>query len=245
MKIPKFSVKSRPIPKNVDDDYDAIGHAPPFPDDNCFHKKSKNKFNIFTTITITSKTRETLSSPLIWNKLETKINLYQIVPYIKKEFFDYLIIYINTILDQIGVKEKFISIDEELIINIQKEYNINLFKSSLKYILSTNVSARNWPNYSLNHNAQLVKRLYESNNNKIINILNKTLFQCLEHFRKTKYIPELQGLECYFIATIGKLVHEKKDKEYIGYFVNILNDFEYIYPINNQKHGPIIIIPIE
>lgn len=244
MKRPKFFVENGPIPKN-DDDNDAVALAQTFPEGNHFHKKSKNKCNIFNTLTITSKTRETLSSPLIWNKLETKINLYQMVPNIKKEFFNFLIVYINVILDQIGVNEKFVIIDEELIINTQKEFNINLFKSSLKYIFSTNVSVRNWPKYSLNHNAQLVKRLYENNNTKIINILNKTLFQCFEHFRKTKYIPELQGLECYFIATIGKLVNEKKDKEYIDYFISILNDFEYIYPINCQKNGSIITIPID
>jgi len=219
---------------------DEIYHPQTQPFQNDEVKKVDPKCNLFITEHTNLETKTTESS--IWKNCEKNpYNILETILYLKKEFIGFLIMYINGILDLYDIKEKLIPIYDEIINNTDKDFNIKLLNSTLKDIFSVGMNTKEGQKRNLNHNIKLIKKIYDKNYLRIMNILNKTFLECLEHFRRTKYIPELQGFEFYFFMIIGKLEMEHKDKDFIRYFVNITNEYEYIYfPEKESKNNVII-----
>ena len=106
-------------------------------------------------------------------------------------------------------------------------YNKQLFQITLGEYFSNDV---NLMYQDKDYNRKLIKRLInedkEKKNYKIL--FNKTILECLEHFRGTKKIDGLEGLEIEYSKMIKKLEKKEKDEKYILKFINIIYTFENI-----------------
>lgn len=213
------------------DNCDEIYLPQPQPNQNNGNKKAKPHKIIFIAEKTNNETKDTLSYPSIWKKnpKSIDINQFDIIKYIKKEVINSFIIYINGLLGLFNIEDKLIPINDEISEIIDKSYNIRLLNTTLENILTGELYFKNGKKRKSQKNIILIKKIYDKNIIPIINIINKKFLEVLEHFRNTKYIPELQGFELYFCRIIEKLEYEGKNKEYIVNFINTLKDFEYIY----------------
>ena len=76
-------------------------------------------------------------------------------------------------------------------------------------------------NVEKDYNRKLIYKLIHED--KVFeNIFNKTILECLEHFRGTKQIDGLEGLENEYSKMIEKLQQNEEDEEYILDFINII-----------------------
>ena len=91
-------------------------------------------------------------------------------------------------------------------------------------------------NYGLDHNKKVIEKIYEEQiQKKTIGILERTLLECLEHFRGTKYYEELKGFEEQYKCVIDNMKENETD-EYIELFKEFVNRFEEYY--GNKKARP-------
>ena len=98
-----------------------------------------------------------------------------------------------------------VKINQEIIGNIDREYNLNLLNLELKEIYSNNITPK-IKNLKKDYNKKLIDKIYLNNKNKkAINIFNKTLNQCINHLTNKEFYPELQGLENEYKNIINKL----------------------------------------
>ena len=81
----------------------------------------------------------------------------------------------------------------------------------------------------------MIKKIYEKNFAPLVVILNKTFLEVLMHFRRTIFLPELKGFEYYFFLSIKNLEEQQKDKNYIDYYIDVLNNYEYIFDSAKKK----------
>jgi hypothetical protein len=129
-------------------------------------------------------------------------------------------------------KEFLVKVNQELIINIKVDYNLKLLDSKLQNIFSNDISQK-VKAFDLDKNKKLIKEIFVQNKLvKTIQILNMTLYQCLEHLRGTKYYKELAGLEEEFDFVINDLKNKGENEKYISQFIQLINTFKEFY---NQK----------
>ena len=160
-----------------------------------------------------------------------------IVRKIKSKLFESILIILNS---SIYDKSKnylssniFLKIEQKIIKDTNVISNQNLLKKKLKNIFSNNVSDK-FKNYGLDYNKKLIVKIYKENiQTETIAILERTLLECLEHFRGSKYYPELEGLENEYTNVITKFKEDGETDEYINSFKEIINIFEEFY--NNKK----------
>ena len=69
-----------------------------------------------------------------------------------------------------------------------------------------------------------------------MNLLNKTFLECLEHFRGTKNIKELEGLEKEYNNMINDLETRVYNEEYILEFINIIYNYENLFNNKRKRH---------
>lgn len=213
---------------NLNENNDEIFKGLPDTSQNKINKVSVQKPYFFVT-KISSQTKPTLSFPSqIWNKCEKKVDIYEIIKFIKKEILCSLILYINGIFEIYGIKDKLIPIYDEMIESLDKNFNIKILCSTLENIF-TLLSDKNGKKRDLNHNIKLIKEISNEKCPIVNKLLNKTFLEALEHFRRTKYSPEFHGFDYYFFRSIEKLEMEQKDKNYIIYYIDVLNNYEYIF----------------
>ena len=88
------------------------------------------------------------------------------------------------------------------------------------------------------HNKNLIDKIYrEQIEIKIISILDKTLLECLEHFRGTKYYEELAGFEDTYQNVIDELISKGESNAYIKIFKEFLSNYDDYY-FNIKKVKP-------
>ena len=89
-----------------------------------------------------------------------------------------------------------------------------------------------------NYNKEIIDDIYLDNKKeKIINILNMTLSQCIKHLTNKEYYPELQGLEDEYENIINKLKTKGETEEYIELFKDLLGRFEEFYKNKRKLNG--------
>ena len=184
-----------------------------------------------------------------------KFSKDNIVRKIKSNLFNSILRFVNSSTIEVEIenpkknskkklyyKPFFLKFEQEIITNINTEFNLNLLKMRLKDIFSNNTSKKVEKNFGTDKNKKLVEKIYEENIQKrTIEILNMTLYQCMEHFRGSKYYQELSGFEKEYKDVIDEL--EKKEKnddedngeEYIKEFKNLLNTFKEYYENKNTR----------
>ena len=133
----------------------------------------------------------------------------------------------------------FLKIEQKTIINTNIKDNLELLNTTLKKIFSRDVGKK-VAKYSIhgeNYNKNLIKKI-EENNKKYKNtndILNMTLFQCLEHFRKSEYYEELSGLELEYDNIINEM-KKTEEENYVDSFKAYLDTYEKIYENKRPKN---------
>ena len=122
-----------------------------------------------------------------------------------------------------------VKVKQEIILKINVEYNLKLLDSKLKNIFSNDISKK-VKSLDLDLNKNLIKEIFAQNKLvKTKQILNMTLYQCLEHFRGTKYYKELAGLEKEFNFVINDLKIKGENEKYISEFIYLINTFKEFY----------------
>ena len=159
-------------------------------------------------------------------KLKTKL-FEAILNYLNFSFNNFHILNSKNIL--ICKKRFFLKIKQEIIKNINVNFNLSLFNSKLKDIFSNDISKK-IKRFNKNHNRDLVTEIYEEKEEtKVISILERTFLECLEQFRGSKEYEELKGLEKYQTFVIRDFKAEGKSQDYIDKFIYIMNTFEKSY----------------
>ena len=240
---PIFGVVTRNHSDSIGSD-DVLSLQPHLPQENKSNKPSKKYPPLFTTVQTATKfeTIEPQSLTSIWNAFKPYVETSEINVFIKKEIFVSLIFYINNLISMLGINDKLLQIYDEIFDNLDKEFNVKLLQSSLRTIFTSD-DIKNIKKGDLSHNKKLVKLIYEKNYTPLVVLFNKTFLESLMHFRGSIYLPELRGFEYYFFLSIKKLEEEKKDKDYIQFYIDVLNNYEIICGVSkgNKTKGIIIV----
>lgn len=148
---------------------------------------------------------------------------------VKPKLFESIRNILNLSLSKKGYPKTFLKIIQSLILNTNTEFNRDLLKSKLKDIFSNEVYSK-VKNYDKNHNKNLIEEIYKDNIlTKTISILEKTLLECLEHFRGSKYYVELEGLEEEYQAFIDELISKGETNAYIMELKEFVSRFDKYY----------------
>ena len=116
-------------------------------------------------------------------------------------------------------------------ISSRVDYNKNFLEKNLGEIFSDNISSK-YIQYPSSHNKKLIESLIndeDEQKRKIFNAIfnfNLTFLDCLNHFRGSKIIEELKGLNN--LEEYLKRAKIIKDKEYCTIFKYFVNNFEKI-----------------
>ena len=109
------------------------------------------------------------------------------------------------------------------------DYNKNFLHKTLDEIFSADISSK-YSIHLMTHNKNLIESLIndeDEQKRKIFNeIFNLTFLDCLNHFRGSKIIEELKGLNN--LEEYLKRAKIIKDKEYCTIFKYFVNNFEKI-----------------
>lgn len=134
------------------------------------------------------------------------------------------------------VKEEcFLKLKQSITIDTNISSNKKLLETPLREIFSQEVSEKmkNYSKDGLNYNKNFIEKIKNDEKKAKTNaILDMTFFQCLEHFRGTKYYEKLSGLEIEYERTIENL-KEQYDDDYVNNFIEELNCFEEL--LKNKK----------
>ena len=158
----------------------------------------------------------------------------------KKLFINILIDYVNDIISKIYSKNIGVGIKKKKILKItlpnNNKDNKELLHTTLGDIFSNYISKK-YTFYLVNFNRNLIQMLLneedENKKQKFINLFNKTFLECLEHFRGTKNINGLEGLEIKYNNLINDLEKKDYNNEYIFEIINVIYNYEKF--IENQK----------
>ena len=169
----------------------------------------------------------------------TKFSQDNIARKIKSKLFEYILLLLNTAIKMDNnenenelngfICSKFLlKIDQDVIKDINTINNKKLLKTKLKDIFYLNNVSLKYINYGLDYNKKIIENIYKYNNihKKTISILEKTFFECLEHFRGSNYYEELDGLEKNYLNTINEFIKKGKPAEYIDDFKYLVNRYE-------------------
>ena len=129
-------------------------------------------------------------------------------------------------------QQKLLKINQNQIINSDVKFNKEFIKKKLKDIFSEKVTSR-CSTFNSDHNKNLITRLLNDENEEkrelFTKIFNLTFLDCLEHFRGTKDIKELNNLIKY--EDICKCF--ENDEDYLYSFKFYIENYEKI--IQNKR----------
>ncbi len=209
----------------------------------------ENKKNILNIIQTETKTKPKLGRKTknctetgIHTKYKEDNMLRKIKVILKNVFMDF----INTKMEEIFQKNSRIIIDgkeykikllnlrQDIVKNINVEFNKKLLNERIKDFFNCKIST-SFRNYPANFNELLMDKLYEiENGEKITCILEKTFIECLRYFRMDEEIfrdPEyscLKGLEKGFLS-LKQNLSKNYDEEYIEKLIQLIKDFEKVF----------------
>lgn len=146
----------------------------------------------------------------------------------------------NIIIEEYGREHceknnfKLLKINQSQIINSEVEFNKAFMNKRLRNIFSEDITQR-FKRYNNDHNKNLIKYLLnekDEQKRKLFNtIFNLTFLDCLNHFRGTNYIKELDNLTKY--EDICKIFEE--DEDYLCSFKYYIENYEKIMDIKKPR----------
>lgn len=134
--------------------------------------------------------------------------------------------------------EKLLIINQKKTADIKLSTNRELLTGKVKDIFSEDISGR-YKHTPKNYNRMAIKKLYEYGNNNIISIFESDYLNCIKYFRKDKEIfyekekefAYLKGIEEKFESLQKDLKNNKNEQNYISELIDVINNFEKIYKI--------------
>jgi len=140
------------------------------------------------------------------------------------------IIYNGMIGQGINIK-KLLILNQDKTANDSVAFNKEFLKQTIGTIYSGDITNK-YTNFPKEHNKNLIKKLLNEKDEIKRNYFNRlfslTFFDCLEHFRGSKAIKELEGL-----TKINEALKEYDDDNYKKCVSQYINNYECI--INNKK----------
>lgn len=165
---------------------------------------------------------------------------------IKVKVKDSLLEFINSKIKESDfsfvINNKLYSGDEVMLLNITDkkfnntnvDYNIELFNTKIRYVLSDEISGK-FKKYPKNFNEEIINNIYASENGgHIRNILDKTFLECLKYYRMDADVfgydsyACLNGLQKGF-QEFKKELSGDNDKKYEDGIIDLINNFEIVY----------------
>lgn len=129
-------------------------------------------------------------------------------------------------------KKQLLKINQFQIINSDVDFNKKFINKKLKDIFSDNITMK-YKKFNVEHNKILIESLLNEKDKEkkkfFTKLFNLTFLDCLNHFRGTKTIKELNDLEKY--ENICKKFEE--DEDYLYSFKFFIENYEQI--IGNKK----------
>ena len=117
-------------------------------------------------------------------------------------------------------KKELLTINQEQISNATVDFNKEFLNKNLEAIFSVNITTR-FTNFPKDHNKKLIEEL-KNKSEYFKRLFNLTFLQCLQHFRGSVTIEELNGLKRKDEA----LEKFKDDKNYVEYLENYFMNYE-------------------
>ena len=171
------------------------------------------------------------------NSAYNKYRIDNISKKLKHLLMNSILNFVNASLkeEQMGTN-MLVKIDQNIIRNA-KEYNLNLLSLTLKEIFSRDITSK-IKKLDKNYNKKIIDEIYLNNRKeKIINILNMTLSQCIKHITKQEYYPELKGLENEYKNISNELKNLGETDEYIELFKDLFHRFEDFVKNKRKPNG--------
>ena len=160
-------------------------------------------------------------------KAKTKL-FKAIIKYINKSIKKYKFMTSTNNIEGSNIKEFpiILKLNKKINLCVKKEDNKKLLNTKLKDIFSNDICEK-YVSYRKSHNKNIILILYKENLYKnLLSILDKTLFECLEHFRGSKKYSELNGLEKEYPNIIKEFIKNGETEDYIVTFEYFLNNIE-------------------
>ena len=230
-----FNKEDRPI--SFSNTYENSGESKLNEDDN---KKKENELIIHKKFieSIKSKVKENILSKRPFkdkNNIGRKKKEYNAVLQIIRIFINQKIKTIYEYKDDKNLKEKkLFKLKQNESTGPKTDYIKDFLEKTLGVIFSEDISSK-ISLYPLSHNKKLIETLINDSDEKKRNIFNKifnlTFSDCLNHFRGSRKIEELEGLN-----NLDDYLKEQKinnDEEYCTLFKYFVNNLEMI--INTKK----------
>jgi len=132
--------------------------------------------------------------------------------------------------DKKNLKEKKIfKLKQNQLISSKTDYNKDFLEKTLGVIFSGDISTK-YSCYPSTHNKKLIESLIndkdDKNRNIFKNIFNLTFVDCLNHFRGSKIVEELEGMNN--LEDFLKDLKKANDEEYCSLFKYFVINFETI-----------------
>ena len=145
--------------------------------------------------------------------------------------------YYNNNINEKENKKELLKMNQNQIISSKTDYNRNFINKTLKEIFSYRISTK-YSKYSPEHNKNLINQVLEEKNRdikiKFEIIFNLTFLDCLEHFRGTKYIKELEGMT-NLVELCNKFENEPDYTCQFKYFVNNFENIIFTKKLRNRE----------
>ena len=223
--------------------YDIYGHLY-FIEDNILNKNKDNdiyKAKLKTTkstkssqiFEITNEPKTIKKGPKPKGSIGGKHNKFSkdnLIRKIKSKLMDAIRSYINSLLETYYLQNEIKSVvllqkvDQKYIRDTSINFNKKLINLKIKDIFSDVISLK-YKALGKNFNKNLINKIYQvKSQGNIINILEMTFLEFLEHVSGKKHYESLKGLEKEFQSIVNKM--NETDK-YIEAFYNLLNKFEF------------------
>ena len=183
------------------------------------------------------------------NKVHTKYYIDNIIRKIKPKFFNSLKDYIIHLLFQKKEIKKqsnkifcstsdnvLVKVNQSIIKDIKVDHVLEQLNLKLKDIFSFRTGEGKYKNYN---NKDIINKIYEQNNERLINIFELTFRECLSHFIGKKFYPQLEGFEKRYPEILQEMRAGGEDEKYIMKFQYVFENFEGIMndktPRGNKK----------
>ena len=133
-------------------------------------------------------------------------------------------------------KKEFLKMEQGQIVSSKADYNRYFLRKKVKDIFSHKISTK-FKKYSPFHNINLINYLLDEKRiqlkEKYTKIFNLTFLDCLEYFRGSKEIMELEGMVTF--SQLCKTLVQNESPEYVKKFIEYLIYFEQIIDIKKTR----------
>ena len=167
-------------------------------------------------------------------KIHNKYSLDNLITKLKYKLTNIILHFINRKIDDYYGKNNIEQyhlkkLNSYRICSMNSRLNKKLLQTTIGDYLSIDISYK-YKCTTPYHNKNLIVRLINEDKEKknFYIIFNKTFLECLEHFRGTKNINGLEGLENEYSNMIEEFEKKEEDEEYILQFINVIYTFENI-----------------